>query len=298
MIDRPLARLDDAGLEGALRSLSGAIDWPTAAPTATSGATAGPDIATRVRVRIASGERARGPRPWWRPFGGRPVRRSLVLAIAALLALAIVAGAVGLGLPGLRITFGEPPASLLPSPPPTAEPTQSGMPTPTPTLPPITGMYLNLGRQAQLDEVESLTGVPVSLPTDARLGEPDTVWVDEAKFDQIAYVWEAGPTLPETSERGVGLVLMRFAGRTDDEFYQKVLGSGTRLQTVTVDGQEGFWISGEMHFFFYERPDVGHVDDTRRWVGDALVWYDGTATYRIESALGRDATIEIAESIE
>jgi hypothetical protein len=298
MIDRPLARLDDTGLEGALRSLSGAIDWPAAAAISPSGVTAGPDIATRVRVRIASGERARSARPWWRSVGGRPVRRSLVLAIVALLALAIVAGAVGLGLPGLRITFGEPPASLLASPTPSAEPSDRGTPTPTPTLPPITGMRLDLGRQVELDQVEPRTGVPVRLPTDARVGEPDAVWIDEAKFDQIAYVWEAGPTLPETTERGVGLILMRFDGRTDDEFYQKVLGSGTRLTKVTVDGHDAFWISGEMHFFFYERPDVGHVDDGRRWVGDALVWYDGTATYRIESALGREATIEIAESIE
>jgi hypothetical protein len=221
-----------------------------------------------------------------------------VLAIVALLALAIVAGAVGLGLPGLRITFGEPPPSLLPSPTSTAEPSERGTPTPTPTLPPITGMRLNLGRQVELGEVEPMTGVPVRLPTDERAGQPDTVWVDEAKFDQIAYVWAASETLTETSERGVGLILMRFDGRSDDEFYQKVLSSGTRLQTVSVDGHEGFWISGEVHFFFYERPDVGHVDDGRRWVGDALVWYDGTATYRIESAVGREATIEIAESIE
>ena len=91
---------------------------------------------------------------------------------------------------------------------------------------------------------------------------------------------------------------MRFAGQSDEEFYQKVLSSGTRLQTVKVDGHDGFWISGEMHFFFYQRPDGEYVDDGRRWVADALVWYDGTATYRIESALGRDATIEVAESIE
>jgi hypothetical protein len=26
-----------------------------------------------------------------------------------------------------------------------------------------------------------------------------------------------------------------------------------------------------MHFFFYERPVTGYVDDGRRWVGDALV---------------------------
>ena len=40
------------------------------------------------------------------------------------------------------------------------------------------------------------------------------------------------------------------------------------------------------------------IGDERRWVGDALVWSDGTTTNRIESALGRDATIALAESIE
>jgi hypothetical protein len=297
MTDRSLAR-DDLGLEAALRSLSHEIDWPTAAPTAVSGATAGPDIATRVRVRLSSGDRRGARRPWW-VIGGRPVRRSFVLAVAALLALAIVAGAVGLGLPGLRITFGEPPASLLPSAAATGSPTQGDSPPPTPTVPPVPGMRLNLGRQVSLAEVESMTGVPVRLPADERLGPPDSVWIDPGKFDQIAYVWESSETLPETSERGVGLILMRFAGRSDEEFYQKVLGTGNRLQTVFVDGHEGFWISGEMHFFFYVRNDTqDYVDDGRRWVGDALVWHDGEATYRIESALGRDATIEVAESIE
>jgi hypothetical protein len=296
MTERPLARRDDEALEGALRSLSSAIAWPTAAPMAPSGATAGPDIATRVRVRIASGERARPARPWWRP-STRPVRRSLVLAVVALLALAIVAGAVGLGLPGLRFILGEPPASVLPSPTPVATATPSDLPTPP--LPAITGSRLGLGRQVTLDEVQPETGVAVRLPTDERLGPPDTVWIDSSKFDQIAYVWAANDSLPETSERGVGLVLMRFAGRSDEEFYQKVIGTGNTLETVTVDGHDGFWITGEMHFFFYVRPDgSGNVDDTRRWVGDALVWNDGDATYRIESALGRDATIEIAESIE
>ena len=296
MIDRPLARRDDAALEDALRSLSTALDWPTAAPLAPSGAPAGPDVATRVRVRIASGERATATRPWWR-LSTRPLRRSLVLAVVALLALAIVAGAVGLGLPGLRFILGEPPASVVPSP--TSAPSATPSDLPTPPLPAVTGSRLGLGRRVALEDVELQTGVPVRLPTDERLGPPDTVWVDSTKFDQIAYVWAADDTLPETSERGVGLVLMRFAGRSDEEFYQKVIGTGNTLQTVTVDGHDGFWITGEMHFFFYVRPDGnGQVDDTRRWVGDAVVWNDGEATYRIESALGRDATIAIAESIE
>lgn len=295
MTDRSLARRDDAALEDALRSLATAIDWPTAAPLAPSGATTGPDVATRVRVRLTSGERARPSRPWWR-LSNRPIRGALVLALVALLALAIVAGAVGLGLPGLRFILGEPPASVLPSPTPVPSATPSDLPTPP--LPAVTGSRMGLGRHVALEDVEPQTGVPVRLPAEVRLGPPDTVWIDSNKFDQIAYVWAADEDLPETSERGVGLVLMRFAGRSDEEFYQKVIGMGNTLQTVTVDGHDGFWITGEIHFFFYVRPGVGNVDDTRRWVGDALVWNDGEATYRIESALGRDATIEVAESIE
>ena len=285
MTDRPIS-FDEQGLEAALRSLSSEIDWPTAAPMA-DGAAVGPDIATRVRVRLSSGDRRRSRRWWW--VAGRPVRRSLVLALIALLALAIAAAAVGLGLPGLRFTFGEPPASLLPSPTTGAS---SG------ALPSVAGMKLGLGRQVALDEVESLTGVPVHLPADGRLGAPDSVWIDPARADQVAYVWASSDQLPESLEPGVGLILMRFDGTADDEYYEKAIHAGTTLTRVKVNGHDGYWISGDPHFFFYRNGEQGYVDDGRRWVGDALVWSDGTTTYRIESALGREATKAIAESIE
>jgi hypothetical protein len=294
MTDR-LLTLDDDGIEAALRALSGEIDWPTASPTTADGMTTAPDVATRVRARLATRE-PRSRRGW--TFGGRPLRRGLVLALLALLGLAIVAGAVGLGLPGLRITLGEPPASVLPSVSPTVSPTASRAPTPTPTLPPITGMRLALGRQVALDQVESETGVPVRLPKDERLGPPDSVWIDPAKGDQVAYVWKASSDLPQTLEPGVGLVLMRFDGQNEEGFYDKAINSGTTLERVKVGGHDGYWISGDPHFFFYTTADGRFVEDPRRWVGAALIWTDGTATYRIESSLGRDATIALAESIE
>jgi len=294
MTDR-LLTLDDDGIEAALRALSGEIDWPTASPTTADGMTTAPDVATRVRARLATRE-PRSRRGW--TFGGRPLRRSLVLALLALLGLAIVAGAVGLGLPGLRITLGEPPASVLPSVSPTDSPTASRAPTPTPTLPPIAGMRLALGRQVALDQVESETGVPVRLPKDERLGPPDSVWIDPAKGDQVAYVWKASSDLPQTLEPGVGLVLMRFDGQNEEGFYDKAINSGTTLERVKVGGHDGYWISGDPHFFFYTTADGRFVEDPRRWVGDALIWTDGTATYRIESSLGRDATIALAASIE
>lgn len=293
MTDRR-STLDDVSLEAALRSLSAEIDWPTATPMTVDGTTTAPDIATHVRARLASREPRR--RSWM--FGGRPLRRGLVLALLALLGLAIVAGAVGLGLPGLRITLGEPPASVLPSATPMASPTGSRTPTASPSLPPIAGMRLLLGRQVTLDQVEPETGIAVRLPKDERLGPPDSVWIDPAKGDQVAYVWKASTDLPETLEPGVGLVLMRFDGANEQAFYDKAIDSGTTLERVKVDGHDGYWISGDPHFFFYTAADGHFVEDSRRWVGDALIWNDGIATYRIESSLGRDATITLADSIQ
>jgi hypothetical protein len=293
MTDRPMAAFDDAALEGALRSLASAIDWPTAAPTAPSGAAAGPDVATRVRVRLSDPARKRGARAWWRP-AWRPLRRSVVLALAALLALAVIAGAVGLGLPGLRFIFGGGP------PPPTSAPTvQPGSsPTPSPTVPSPPGAGIRLGELVPLDQVDARTGIAVRLPTDPRFGEPDSVWIDPAKGNQVAYVWAASPELPETGEPGVGLVLMRFDGTTDPGFFEKIIGRGTHIEMVEVDGHDGYWISGDPHFFYYTRDGTRFVEENRRWVGDALVWTDGSTTFRIESNLGRDATVAIAESLE
>lgn len=40
-----------------------------------------------------------------------------------------------------------------------------------------------------------------------------------------------------------------------------------------------------------------YIDDRRQWVGDALIWSDGTTTYRLETALGRAAALDLAGSI-
>ncbi len=289
MTDRPMAGFDDVAVEGALRSLASTIDWPATASIGAAGAAVGPDIATRVRVRLTT-ERGTAPdvTPWWR-LARRPFQRSLILALAAILILAVVAGAVGLGLPGLRIILGEPSAS-----PPIVAPSRS----PTPGSPTVPGARLGLGRLVELHDVESLTGSPLRLPSDPALGPPDAVFVDTGKANQVAYVWAERADLPASVEPGVGLVLMQFDGVSDDEYFQKVIGSGTAVEPARVAGQRGFWISGEMHFFFYVRSDGRVIEDDRRWIGDALVWTDGRSTYRIESSIGRDATIAFAESIE
>ena len=280
MTDRSMSRpgdMDDLGLESALRDLASAIDWPTTAPAG------GPDLAMRVRVRLAEAP------PRARRFGWPmlPWRRAFLLALTALLVLAAIAGAVGLGLPGLRLILGEPAAS----PPPSVEPSR----TPTPgTL----GSTLGLGELVELDDVEALTGLPLPLPSDPAIGPPDAVYVDRFRGRQVAAVWADSDALPETREPGIGLILMRFDGTVDEGFRQKIIGEGVTIEPVSVDGGRGFWISGRAHFFFYRDGSGNIVDDGRRWVDDALVWSDGRTTYRLETSLGRDAAIRVAASLQ
>ena len=276
MIDRQaLHGLDDAGLAAALRATAPAIDWPTAGTT-------GADISTAVRARIVarpSGTRsqARHGRPW------RMLPRSLVLALIALLVIAVVATAVGLGLPGLRLTLGGP------TPPP-------NIPTLSPTEP--VGLGLGLGMRSSVDEAATATGRPIPVPTDARFGAPDAVYLQMAPARQVTLIWVPSADLPADLDPSIGAILQSFEGEIEEPFIDKVISAGTVVAPVTVDGHDGYWIGGDAHWLMYRTADDEVIEDMRRWVGDALIWSDGEVTYRLETGLGRDATIAIAEDLD
>src|SRR5205814_9383656 len=133
VIERLHAMSDDQ-LGAELTGLGRALAWP-----------ATPDIGTAVVDRLAT-----RPSRWAavRPvLFARPARRALVLALIALLVVAGIAGALGLGLPGIRILFG-PPASPSPS-----VQTPSGSPgSVSPN--PVGGALLDLGRRVTLAEAQ------------------------------------------------------------------------------------------------------------------------------------------------
>jgi hypothetical protein len=268
------------GLEAELLDLGRSLAFP--APAA--------DFAPRVMQRIA---RRPATRPWWRGQSlvfGRPVRRALLVAIALLLVLAAVAGAVGLGLPGLRIIFGIPAGA---SPTPSAS---QGAPGPS-ASDGGPGDSLGLGQRIALEQLDQAAGFHVGRPGDPVVGSPDAAYVDALRANQVSLVWATRPGLPATLEPGVGLLLTQYDGRLDNGFLTKALGTGTTVEPVRVNGREGYWVSGEPHFFFYTARNGQFVDDSRRWVGDALLWSDGIYTYRLETSLGREAAIRIAESL-
>lgn len=275
---QPLLALSDDALAGVLRELGSSVAFPS--PGAEPGQA---DLAARARARIVALDirpsRGNGRRRFG--FGFRPMRRGLVLAIAALLVLAAVAGAVGLGLPGLRIIFGD-----VPSPVPTASAGPS-------SLSPI-GSSLGLGTALPLAEVEQLAGFDLALPSDAAVGPPDVAYLTGQR---AALVWAARPGLPASGTDGIGLLISEFRGHVESGYYSKILGSGSKLTTVTVNGSAGYWISGDPHFFYYVDPTGKSVDDTHRVVGDTLIWSTGEVTYRLESGLDMESAIKLAESL-
>jgi len=302
-----LQALPDDDLAKALRELATSVAFPS--PSETPRAV---DLAASVRRRIEqrppraslwqrlrwaagpSGTQAGASTRARSPLGsGRPMRRGLVLALAALLILAAVAGAVGLGLPGLRIIFGEPP-----SPQPTAGGTLPGQTaasgaTPSATLAPLGGS-LALGDAVSFAEAQRQAGFAVVLPTDPDLGQPDASYLNGQR---VGLIWATRPGLPGTESPGVGLVISEFRGAVDERYFEKILGPDTTLTRVTVGGSPGYWISGAPHFFFYIDPNGQAINDDHPTVGDVLLWTKGDVTYRLETSLGMAAAIRLAESL-
>src|SRR5260370_968952 len=98
---RVVAGIGDDALGAELRGLGPWLESPR--PRMAPGT---PDPARRARLRIEAAPR-RVPRAWW-PWTGRrapAVRRSFVLAVIALVVLAAIVGAIGFGVPGIRIIF-------------------------------------------------------------------------------------------------------------------------------------------------------------------------------------------------
>ena len=275
-----LRAMSDDELGAALGALAPAVAWPAARLAAD-----GPDLATRVRARIAA-EAPRAQRRGWFSFG--PARRALVLAIVALVVLAAVVGAVAFGVPGIRLIFGDPGGT-----PPPAVATPG--PTPTGSAPPA-GSSLDLGDLVDPAMAGERAGFAVKLPTDPTLGPPDATYVSDR--DEVALVWAPTDDLPPTVESDIGLLIMQFRGSVTPEPIGKMISSGTVVEPVQLGDGTAYWISGDPHVFFYFTPDGRHVEEGRRWVGDALIWQDGEMTYRIETSLGKDAAVRIAESLQ
>ena len=262
------------GVDARLRAAATDATWPAA-----------PDLRDAVLARIAATPATRATTAV--PGAARPAprprlsfARALVLAILALIALAGVAAALGFRLPGLDIVFVD------------RIPTASGA-----TGPGVDRAELLLGSPVPIaDAVAGGERPAVRLP--AALPPPTTAWVLGSGEERIVTVaWAAKEGEPSIQASGLALVQTMAPGRLDRQFLQKALGPESTIELAKVGDDIGWWIGGASHELFIVNPDgdVGPLES--RLAGDVLVFARDGTVYRLESALGKDATIAIAETL-
>jgi hypothetical protein len=216
-----------------------------------------PDVASRVRARLEA----------------EPARRRLLPAFAVPLAVLVLAvGGVAavpsarstvlrwLGIEGVRI-------ERVPK-----------APTPTPTP-------LDLGTRVPL-----APGVLVP----RTLGDPDAVYEEG---DVVTLLYRPRDGLPESQNTGAGALLSQFTGRTNQGFLRKLAGPGTTIESVTVDGEPGYWLAGAAHGLLYEDPSGAVREAPARLAGNTLVWRRGELTLRLEADVTQERALAIARSV-
>jgi hypothetical protein len=217
-----------------------------------------PDMAAAVRDRL----HAPAPRrrmPVLRP--AVPIAVALLLVLGSLVAVEPVRSAVleALGLKGARIVRRAPVV-------------QQGA-----------GAKLDLGRRVTRAEAVRRAGFTVVAPS--RPGPFAEVWLDTLFTGgrQVAFVR--------------GRLLLTEIRASVTPIIEKAAGPGTTIQRVTVDGEPGFWLSGDPHQFAYVTP-AGKADvDTIRLAGPTLLWERDGLLLRLEGARSKAAALAIARSV-
>ena len=257
-------------VERALTELGALLDYPEAR-----------GLARAVRSKLEQAPPSRIARFRWSLPHGSVATTAAVIVVALAAGMILVSptarSAVAdlLGLEGVRIRYGQsPPAPVNPSP------------------------DLDLGIVVTLAEANARASFKAKVPSLAELGQADQVYFsDRTPGGQIALLYRPRPGLPRTANENVGLLLTEFRGQVRQEFMAKVVGSGTRMEQVTVDGASGIWLEGSPHFFFYLDPDGKVRQETIRLAGNTLLWEKDSLTFRLESALSKDEALRLATHV-
>jgi len=206
----------------------------------------------------------------------RPIGRGMVLAAAATILLVGIAAAFGLGLGGLRLTFG--PASFSPAPSLLVGP--------------------GLGEPTTLDDASRMVGFALRVPELGELGDPDLVYLAEPPAGgAVTLLYGERPGFPPDPRTGIGLIVTQFRADIQPELFEKLIDTGVRVTASEVNGHAAWWVAGGDHFFFYRDATGRVVDTTVRLASDTLIWEADGVTHRVEGAPSLADAVRVAESL-
>ncbi len=252
-------------LERSLDLLREAIDWP-----------ATPPLAGRITARITIP--APAPRVWfqsrWALAAG-----VVLLAIGALIAYTpsrdAIASWINLHTSITRVNH---------------------LPTPSPLPSGPLGKRLGLGEPTTPAAAQGKVAWKILVP--ASLGRPDEVYFQlDAPAGEVNLVYKSRPGLKTSGQTGVAVLITEVSGMVDTNYFGKMLGQGTTIEDVTVNGHRGWWISGEPHEVFFADANGNFRSETLRLAANTLLIDEGGIIVRIEGDLTKVQALEIAASL-
>ncbi len=204
-------RSTDGELESALRDLGAHLSYPATR-----------DLLPAVRARI---EQRRGESFWatfWSPRAAFvPALATLALLVLATLAFTPIgaSAAEALGLRGLAIFRGA-----------EAPPAVRGK-----------AVLPDALKVASVDEASRQAGFAVLVPSE--VGRPDEVYVrGSSQGTTVFLVYGARPGIAPAKETGIGMLVTEARGSFEAPLLGKVVGPGSRVEQLTVNGGRGVWI--------------------------------------------------------
>jgi hypothetical protein len=139
-----------------------------------------------------------------------------------------------------------------------------------------------------LAEARRLADFPIRLPTVGGYDAPDAVYFrGDVPGGVVFFVY--GPA------RAPHALLSEFESTRVEA--RKIVGPGTPVEKVDVNGEPGYWFSGRPHIFVFFNRQGTFQFGTFRLATNTLVWRRGTLTYRLEAKVSQDHAVRIAESI-
>ena len=155
----------------------------------------------------------------------------------------------------------------------------------------------NLAPGVEVDMEEATRSVDFPILVPSALPLPGVVHVVHWELgNQVFLSWAASEQLPEVGASGIGLLLAEFRANLNEDFFGKLVSGDTTIDRVEVDGVPAFWLAGAPHVFMFEEGGP-LVEDSTRLTGNVLIWEVDGITYRLESNLSVEESLEIAESL-
>ncbi|HEV2218416.1 MAG TPA: hypothetical protein VGV88_12690 [Candidatus Dormibacteraeota bacterium] len=175
----------------------------------------------------------------------------------------------------------------------------TALPTPSPLPSGTLGSNLGLGTRTTLAGAQSQVTWHIVVP--GQLGSPDAVYLllppDGASGGEVSLVYATSPGIPVSTETGVALLVTEARGSVNEQFFQKTLNDATTIEPVTVNGHQGWWISGQPHNFVFIDAAGNPRFETLRLATNTLVIDDGGTIVRIEGHMTRAQALQIAGTL-